>query len=201
MSVATKSNESVKSRLGLAPALHRVKQYRYKSVNNCSIQRRGLGLLTFDSAVDGIDKPSSFVQNNTLRAFGLFVVINQLANEDRPIRLLDIEEPETALHPMASGALIDAFPQAATLTQVLVTTHGTDLLDRFDPNEGDHLLLATMSEGTTYLTEIDPANRRIIRKHLATAGGLLCIDQLEANSIDLERQNASMLISVANGES
>lgn len=131
------------------------------------------------------------LSDGTLRALGILVAINQLAPDGRPIRLVGIEEPETALHPAAAGALMDAFREASSHTQVLVTTHGADLLDRYDPDEGDHLLLATMSGGATRIAIVDDASRTIIRKHLDTAGGLLRMDQLEPDLHDLERQEVS----------
>ena len=140
------------------------------------------------------------ISDGTLRSLGILVAINQLASDGRPIRLVGIEEPETALHPAAAGALMGALREAATHTQVLVTTHSADLLDRFDPDEGDHLLLATMSGGATHLTEIDPASKRIIRKHLDTAGGLLRMDQLEPDPADLDRQNAPTPSPGGNGD-
>jgi predicted ATPase len=161
--------------------------------------------LVFDLDRSPSNIPISFVasgmSDGTLRALGILVAINQLANDGRPIRLVGIEEPETALHPAASGALMDAFREAATHTQVLITTHSADLLDRYDPDEDDHLLLATMNEGATRITEIDPASKRIIRKHLDTAGGLLRMDQLEPEPADLERQYPSNPTPGGNGES
>jgi len=161
--------------------------------------------LVFERQQTKPSEPRSFyidvVSDGTLRALGILVAINQLANDGRPIRLVGIEEPETALHPAASGALMDAFREAATHTQVLITTHSADLLDRYDPDEDDHLLLATMNEGATRITEIDPASKRIIRKHLDTAGGLLRMDQLEPEPADLERQYPSNPTPGGNGES
>lgn len=139
------------------------------------------------------------VSDGTLRALGILVAVNQLASDGSPIRLVGIEEPETALHPAAAGALMDALREASTHTQVLVTTHSADLLDRFDP-ETDGLLLATMSGGATHLSQIDSASRRIIRKHLDTAGGLLRMDQLEPDHADLERQRAEPSPLDTNGE-
>jgi len=91
------------------------------------------------------------VSDDTLRALGILVTVNQLASDGEPIRLVGIEEPETALHPAAAGALMGALREASGHTQALVTTHSADFLDRFDPDEGDHLPLATMSGGRLVL--------------------------------------------------
>jgi len=172
------------------------------------VRRKNFGpfsMFVFDRAdLDHeVGEPRSFyahgVSDGTLRVLGILVAIKQLATDGRPIRLVGIEEPETALHPAAAGALMDALREAATHTQILVTTHSADLLDRFDPDEGDHLLLATMSGGATRIAIVDDASRTIIRKHLDTAGGLLRMDQLEPDPNDLERQEVSSRSLDANG--
>ncbi len=147
--------------------------------------------LVMDRDNPGPDEPRSFyahaLSDGTLRAFGILVAINQLANDGRPIRLVGIEEPETALHPAASGALMDAFRKASIHTQVLVTTHGADLLDRFDPEE-DHILVVENRDGRTEIGRLDLASRDAIREHLFSAGELLRMDQLGIDREDLARQ-------------
>ncbi len=130
------------------------------------------------------------LSDGTLRALGILVAINQLAPDGRPIRLVGIEEPETALHPAAAGALMDAFRDAACHTQVLVTTHGADLLDRFDPEE-DHILAVELRDGRTEIGPVNPASRDAIREHLFSAGELLRMDQLHPDRLDVERQAAT----------
>lgn len=130
------------------------------------------------------------LSDGTLRALGILVAINQLANDGRPIRLVGIEEPETALHPAAAGALMDAFRDAASHTQVLVTIHGADLLDRFDPEE-DHILAVEYRDGRTEIGPVNPASRDAIREHLFSAGELLRMDQLHPDRLDVARQAAS----------
>lgn len=90
---------------------------------------------------------------NDGRSFGGSVAINQLASVGRPIRLASIEGPETALHP-AVGTSMDAFRDAAGHTQVPVTTHGADPLDRLDPEE-DHILAVDYREGRAEVGPID----------------------------------------------
>jgi predicted ATPase len=127
------------------------------------------------------------MSDGTLRALGILVAINQLAPDGKPIRLVGIEEPETALHPAAAGALMDAFRDAAGHTQILVTTHGADLLDRFDPEE-DHILAVEYRDGRTEIGPVNPASRDAIREHLYSAGELLRMDQLHPDRLDVERR-------------
>ncbi len=115
------------------------------------------------------------------------MAVSQLADERSPVRLVGIEEPEAALHPLASGVLIDALREAASHTQVLVTTHSPDLLDEYE-SATDRLLAVQAIEGETHIAPLDPASRQAIRDHLFSAGELLRMDQLEPDRSDLERQ-------------
>lgn len=114
------------------------------------------------------------------------------------MRLVGIEEPEAALHPAAAGALMNALREAATHTQVVVTTHNPDLLDQLDP-ESDALLAVHSKQGTTEIGAVDAASREAIRKHLYTAGELLRMDQLDIDPQDLTRQS-QMTMFESNGE-
>lgn len=130
------------------------------------------------------------VSDGTLRALGVLVAVNQLASDGRPVRVVGIEEPETALHPAAAGALIDALREAATHTQVLVTTHSADLLDRYDPQE-DRILAVQIRSGRTEIAPISRAGREAIEEDLFSAGELLRMDQLDPDWSDLVRQRQS----------
>jgi hypothetical protein len=104
------------------------------------------------------------------------------------VRLVGIEEPETALHPAAAGALIDAQREASVHTQVLVTSHSADLLDEIDA-EHDGLLVVEAEAGTTMIAAEDPASHQAIKKHLYSPGELLRMDQLEPDRNDVEQQS------------
>ncbi len=147
--------------------------------------------ISFLQRTEGTNKPRKFyahsMSDGTLRALGALVAVNQLAEGSGPVRLVGIEEPETALNPAASGALMDALREAASHTQVLVTTHSPDLLDQIDL-ETDHLLAVQTRHGETRIGPVDVASRKAIRDHLYTAGDLLRMDQLEPDQADLRRQ-------------
>jgi predicted ATPase len=120
---------------------------------------------------------ASSMSDGTLRALGALVATTQRAGQGST-GLIGIEEPETALHPAAAGALMDALREAASHTQILMTTHSPDLLDQVDP-ETDCLLAVVSREGATTVAPIDPASKEAIRAHLYTPGELLRMDQLE----------------------
>jgi predicted ATP-dependent endonuclease of OLD family len=117
----------------------------------------------------------------------------QLSDEKTPLRLVGIEEPESALHPAAAGALMEALSEAASQTQIVVTSHSPDLLDKVDVDE--HTLLAvTSEESTTRIAPIDKASLKVIRDHLFTPGELLRMDQLEPDREALARQEHDPLL-------
>src|SRR5690606_13455125 len=116
--------------------------------------------------------------DGTLRILGILVAAMQLVNRQNPVQLVGIEEPETALHPAAAGALMDSLREAAAETQVILTTHSPDLLDRFDPDE-DTLFVVQASQGVTEIGPVDPASLDSLKNHLYSAGELLRMDQLQ----------------------
>jgi predicted ATPase len=120
---------------------------------------------------------ASSMSDGTLRVLGTLVATTQRAGQGSG-GLIGIEEPETALHPAAAGALMDALREAASHTQILVTTHSPDLLDQVDL-ETDGLLAVVSRGGATTVAPIDQASREAIRAHLYTPGELLRMDQLE----------------------
>lgn len=169
----------------------RIEQYLGQVVPGVSgVDRKSLGpaeTLEFRQKVRGARHPWRFPASNmsdgTLRALGVLVALFQGVDDrsadgggsDR--RLVGIEEPEIALHPRASGVLIDVLRDAAEHTQVLVTSHSPDLLD--DEEIPDDAILAVVAEhGESRIGPLDAAGRRMLKKHLFTAGELLRMDQL-----------------------
>ena len=110
------------------------------------------------------------MSDGTLRALAVLTAL--LQGDGTSPSLIGIEEPEIALHPAAAGILWDAIQDGKNLTQVLVTTHSPDLLDRKDI--ATDVILATDSEaGTTQIGPIIESSREAIRDRLATPGELL----------------------------
>lgn len=187
--------------------LERVQAYLGTIVPGISeIDRVSLGpreTLQFKQKVIGATHPWKFyaasMSDGTLRALGTLIAVTQLSARVAPVALVGIEEPETALHPAACGALMDALREASRHTQVLVTTHSPDLLDQVRP-EVDGLLAVLAREGTTFIAPIDEASRAAIRDHLYSPGELLRLDQLEPDLRDLGRQEQLDLFGSADEE-
>jgi predicted ATPase len=130
------------------------------------------------------------MSDGTLRALGSLVAAFQFAGREKMVGLVAIEEPENSLHPAAAAVLMDAFQEAATRTQILITSHSPDLLDKVDLDT-DSLLAVALRDGVTNIAPIDKASLSVIRRQLYTPGELLRMDQLEPDQEDLARQNPS----------
>jgi len=185
----------------------RVEQYLGKIVSGIEgVKRQSLGpreTVEFMQRVKGAKAPWSFpaasMSDGTLRALGTLVAVSQLVHARERVLLVGIEEPETALHPAAAQALMDALKEGKEHTQILLTTHSADLLDKMELDEGGVLAVETQ-KGETQIAPIDEASRTAVRDHLYSVGELLRMDQLEPDRGDLVRQQTSTLFSLGAGE-
>lgn len=200
---------SVVARLGIdRPAvIERIQAYLSTIVPGITeVERVSLGpreTLQFKQKVVGSSHPWKFfassMSDGTLRALGTLVAVTQLAERKVPATLVGIEEPETALHPAAAGALMDALREAAAHTQILVTTHSPELLDQIKL-DSESLLAVVSQEGRTRIAPIDEASREAIKDHLYTPGELFRLDQLEPDRKDLQRQEQMRLFHIEEEE-
>lgn len=120
---------------------------------------------------------ASSMSDGTLRALGALVASRQ-GNAVLSPTVVGIEEPETALHPGAVAALMDALHEASAKTQIIITSHSPDLLDHVDIDT-DALLLTHLRDGATTIAAVDGASREAICRDLYTPGELLRMDQLQ----------------------
>lgn len=155
-----------------------------------SVERIAIGnleTLQFRQQVAGQKSPWRFpainMSDGTLRALAVLTALLQ-GDGDSP-SLIGIEEPEMALHPAAAGILWDALMDGQDRAQVLVTTHGPDLLDRKDIPINS--ILATDSDaGRTEIGPVIESSRQLIRERLATPGELLRQKRLTPTEKSLE---------------
>ena len=155
------------------------------------VDRRMVGpleTLEFRRTVRGAKHSWRFSPNNvsdgTLRALGALVAAFQVPGESVR-RLVGIEEPEVALHPLAAGVLVDALREAAKSTQILLTSHSVEMLN--NPDIADPSILAVRSEqGESRIGPLDHMGRSALQGRLYTVGELLRMDQL---SPDPDRSN------------
>ncbi len=123
---------------------------------------------------------ASSMSDGTLRALGALVASRQ-GNGSRNATIVAIEEPETALHPGAVAAIMDALHESSEGTQIIITSHSPDVLDHVDM-DSDALLVTESRDGATVVAGVDAASREAIRRHLYTPGELLRMDQLQPAS-------------------
>ncbi|MCX4244093.1 AAA family ATPase [Paraliomyxa miuraensis] len=175
--------------------MDRVRRYLERIVPGVEgFQRISIGpqeTIEFRTRVEGSEHPWRFYAMNmsdgTLRALGILVAVAQLSDKRDRVRFVGIEEPETALHPAAAGALVAALREASHSTQIAVTTHSPELLDDLDLDR-DTIVVVQSREGKTELAGIDAASREAVQQHLYSPGELLRMDQLRADDADVERQ-------------
>lgn len=166
------------------PAKARIEEYLSHIVPGVkAIQRVGVAnweTLEFQQEVQGAANPWSFqassMSDGTLRALGVLVAL--FAGTGEVMSPVGIEEPESALHPAASGLLLDAIRDASQRRQILVTSHSPDLLD--SPSiTVDELLAVRSVSGTTVVDRPDAAAQVALKESLFTAGELVRADQLQ----------------------
>lgn len=139
------------------------------------------------SASPPLEFDAASMSDGTLRALAALTAAFQVIFPKGRSSVVGIEEPETSLHPAAVRALVDAFDEATTRTQVLITTHSPLLLD--NPTiTPDSVRVVDLIDGKTVITPIDAASREILRRKLDSLGGLERQNQLEADPEDLRRQ-------------
>jgi predicted ATPase len=181
---------------GVEPvALNRVKQYVCHVVEEVSdfwvhaYDEYETVRFRMRSKADG--KPLEFnaerMSDGTLCVLGnVMAVFQNVPPYGRP-SVVGIEQPETALHPRAMNALVDALDEATLRTQVLVTTHSAELLD--NPTiQPKNVRVVEMVDGQTIIAPVDAANVEIVQRNLNTLGGLERDNRLEADLDDRERQ-------------
>ena len=128
------------------------------------------------------------MSDGTIRALAALIAAFQIVLPKGSPSVVGIEEPETALHPAAMRALVDALDEATQRTQILLTTHSGDLLAGRDISAGQ-VLVVRNRDRQTYLTPVDPASREIIAKELYSLADLQRMDKLDLDEADLKRQS------------
>jgi predicted ATPase len=122
--------------------------------------------------------PAINMSDGTLRVLGILVALFQAAGSSKPVPLVGIEEPETALNPGAAGVLLDSLRAASQRTQILVTSHSPELLDDKSIHP-DSILAVFADKGNTKIGAIDQVGRAALRDHLYTVGELLRLNKLQ----------------------
>jgi predicted ATPase len=106
------------------------------------------------------------VSDGTLRLVGLLLALYQQKDPG----FLAIEEPESTIHVAALQALVEVFRARSQHTQILLTTHSSEILDSL---RLDELHLVNREEGISTLDSVSGDARSAIEQALFSPGELL----------------------------
>ena len=141
-------------------------------------------ILEFWHQADGQHDPKRFyaseMSDGALRLLGILVALFQRIDREGgdPIpRLIGIEEPENAMDPSVLEFLGDVFMHAADDTQVIVTSHNTELLDHREVTDTSIITVGS-ERGQTRIAPINDVDRSLMLDRTCTAGQLLRMSRL-----------------------
>lgn len=136
-----------------------------------------------DEKTPPLEFDASSMSDGTLRTLAALVAVFQMAPPHGSPSLVAIEEPETALHPAAMHALVDALDEGTFRTQVLLTTHSAEMLDN-RTIQPKNVRVVQMTDGRTVIGQVDEVDVEIVRRKLNTLGGLERENRLEPDLDD-----------------
>ncbi len=110
--------------------------------------------------------------DGTVRLLGLLVALYQTPR----LPLIGIEEPELTVHPGALMVLADLLQEATRRSQILVTTHSPDLIDRLPV---ENLKVVNSGQGITTVGPVSETQSEAVRRSLFSPGELHRMEGLE----------------------
>ena len=131
-----------------------------------------------DEGASRFEFDAQSMSDGTLRVLAALVAVSQSFLPEGDPGFVAIEEPETAIHPAALHALMDAMDEATLHTQVLLTTHSTEILDS-PVIRPENIRVVRLIDGHTVIGELDGGSVEIVRQNLDTLGGLERQNQLD----------------------
>ncbi|MDR3708196.1 MAG: AAA family ATPase [Capsulimonadaceae bacterium] len=147
--------------------------------------------ILFDQIVGSSINPWHFdaanMSDGTLRALAILTALLQNDSGRQHVSLVGIEEPEAALHPGAAGLLLDALREATEHTQVVITSHSTELLDNRSIKP-DEMICVSNYRGETRIEPLSGRALETIKRELYTPGELMRMNLLDSDDALLERQ-------------
>ncbi len=113
----------------------------------------------------------SQISDGTLRVLGLLTALYQPSRPD----VIAMEEPEQTVHPGVLAVLADAAKEISASSQVLITTHSPELVDRFDPEK---VMAVEMDGSVTRVGPVSPHQQQAVRERLFSLGELMSVEGL-----------------------
>ena len=115
----------------------------------------------------------------TLNALGILTSLLQSRQRNGlHLPFIAIERPEAGMHIDALGALLESIKYASDYSQIVVSSHSTDLLDHKEVSAESILAVSKTDQGTQ-IGAIDEAGRTAIKERSFTAGELLRANALK----------------------
>lgn len=109
--------------------------------------------------------------DGTVRMLGMLTALYQ-----KPyLPLIGIEEPELNLHPGALAPLEEVIHEAARRSQILITTHSPDLIDKF---RVENIMVVNTERGITSADSVSESQMKAARRNLFTLGELHSMEGL-----------------------
>ena len=107
--------------------------------------------------------------DGTVRLLALLIALNQ----QRPLPLLGIEEPELTVHPGSLAILADLINEASLRSQIIVTTHSPDFVDCVTEYKAvENLRIVELVDGATQVTSVAKAQVEAVKENLFSPGEL-----------------------------
>ena len=122
------------------------------------------------------------MSDGTLRAIGLLAAVFQ-----GPVPSLIASEERRRRSPGALESVLDLLRHASKQMQVVITTHGPELLDAKWIDD-HHLRMVEWTEGATPVAPVTDAARQTLHDHLMGAGDLLRSTQVSQHLSSTIRQ-------------
>lgn len=151
-------------------------------------------IVEFWHQADGQHDPKLFhaseMSDGELRLLGILVALFQRLDRvggDPVPRLIGIEEPENAMDPSVLEFLVDVFMHATDDTQVIVTSHNTELLDHKEVTDTSIITVGS-ERGRTCIAPISDVDRSLMRDSNRTAGQLWSMNFLRYEAPDPEQR-------------
>lgn len=131
-------------------------------------QISGYLLAKFRHGVSGKSKKAKWFDTSqesdgTLRIAGIISALLQEPN----LMAIGVEEPELTIHPGAIDLLFDFFKQANKRSQVLLTTHSPELLDKIDPYQ---VRIVEKINEITHVNVLTEEDKVIVQNKLMSLG-------------------------------
>ena len=172
-----KSRPTVMKRLkkSLCRLVHGVSDLEIVSAGGYLVVR-----LKHDSAQGGVWLDLSQESDGTVRLLGLITALYQCPHPDY-LPVIGIEEPELAVHPDNTMAVLADLVYAASYrSQVIVTTHSPDFIDCVTNNRRvEDLRIVELVDGVTKVGHVRKAQEQAVKKFLFSPGELHRMGELE----------------------